>query len=446
MKNTRLLAAALAAGVISVAASQASAAPVKFEFWYGNTGDLGERVQDACRMFNESQKDYEVQCTSQNSYEATLQNTIAAYRAHKQPAIAQIYDAGTLDMMLSKAFVPAKKLMADNGYKIDWKNYFSGIADYYATGSGELESFPFNSSTAMLYYNVSAFEKAGIDFKPDTWEHVEEAARKLKAAGFDCPLAFNFDPWAIFEQYSAIENQPIATQGNGYKGLNAELVFNKTSFVDHIKFFKKMQDEKLFVVKTKQLGLDVVPAFTSQTCQMMQSSIADHGTVGKTLPADVKWDVAMLPIDKGTERHNSLVGGASLWVLAGRPEAEYKGAAAFLNFLGTPKMAQWWSTVTGYIPVTKTGFDAMKANGFYDKAPYKGRELAITSLTYTPTSENTRGIRLGSYTQIRAEMSNALEAIFMQNADVQKQLDTTVARGNEILRRFEKTYAGQKLN
>jgi sn-glycerol 3-phosphate transport system substrate-binding protein len=109
-------------------------------------------------------------------------------------------------------------------------------------------------------------------------------------------------------------------------------------------------------------------------------------------------------------------------------------------------MAQWWSTVTGYIPVTKTGFDAMKANGFYDKAPYKGRELAITSLTYTPTSENTRGIRLGSYTQIRAEMSNALEAIFMQNADVQKQLDTTVARGNEILRRFEKTYAGQKLN
>jgi sn-glycerol 3-phosphate transport system substrate-binding protein len=446
MKNTRLLAAALAAGVISVAASQASAAPVKFEFWYGMSGDLGERVQDACRKFNGSQKDYEVQCVSQNTYDATLQNTIAAYRAKKQPAIAQIYDAGTLDLMLSKAFVPAKKLMAENGYKIDWNNYFSGIANYYATAKGELESFPFNSSTAMLYYNVSAFEKAGIDFKPDTWEHVEEAARKLKAAGFDCPLAFNFDPWSMLEQYSAIENQPIATEDNGYKGLDAKLVFNKTTFVDHVKFFKKMQDEKLFVVKTKQLGMDVVPAFTSQTCQMMQSSIADHGTVGKTLPAGVKWEVAMLPIDKGTERHNSLVGGASLWVLAGRPQEEYKGAAAFLNFLGTPEMSEWWSTVTGYIPVTKTGFDAMKANGFYDKAPYKGRELAIASLTYTPTSANTRGIRLGSFTQIRNEVTNALEAIFMQNADVQKQIDTAADRGNDILRRFEKTYAGQKLD
>ncbi|MBB4008545.1 extracellular solute-binding protein [Allorhizobium taibaishanense] len=447
MKNyalKTLLAGMLAATALG--ATPAFAEKVKFEFWYGLSGDLSDRVQEACHKFNDSQADYEVACVSQNTYDATLQNTIAAYRAKKQPAIAQIYDAGTLDMMLSKAFIPAKKLMADNGYKIDWNNYFSGIANYYATEKGDLESFPFNSSTGMFYYNLSAFEKAGIDFKPDTWEHVEEAARKLKAAGYDCPLAFNFDPWTMLEQYSAIHNQPIASEANGYKGLNAQLVFNKTKFVDHVKFFKKMQDEKLFVVKTKQLGMDVVPAFTSQTCQMMQTSIADHGTVGKTLPDGVKWEVTMLPVDKGTERRNSLVGGASLWVLAGRPQAEYKGAAAFLNFLGTPEMGQWWSTVTGYIPVTKTGFDAMKANGFYDKAPYKGRELAIASLTYTPTSENTRGIRLGGFTQIRMEVTTALEAIFMQNADVQKQIDTAVERGNDVLRRFEKTYAGQKLD
>lgn len=438
------LAGLMAATTLGVA--PAFAEKTKFEFWYGLSGDLGDRVQDACRKFNESQSEFEILCTSQNGYDATLQNTIAAYRAKKQPAITQIYDAGTLDLMLSKAFIPAKKLMADNGYKIDWNNYFGGIANYYATASGELQSFPFNSSTAMFYYNVSAFEKAGIDFKPDTWEHVEEAARKLKAAGYECPLGFNFDTWPLLEQFSAIHNQPIATKANGYGGLDAEVVFNKTKFVDHVKFFKKMEDEKLFVVKTKQLGMDIVPAFTSQTCQMIQTSIADHGTVGKTLPEGVKWDVAMLPVWNGTERKNSLVGGASLWVMAGRPEAEYKGAAAFLNFLGQPDMVQWWSTVTGYIPVTKTGFDSMKANGFYDKAPYKGRELAIASLTYTPTSENTRGIRLGSFTQIRKEVSTSLEAIFMQNADVQKELDQAAERSNVVLRRFEKTYAGQQLN
>ncbi|OCP35991.1 extracellular solute-binding protein [Ensifer sp. LC163] len=430
----------------TLGASPAAAEKTKFEFWYGLSGDLGERVQDACKKFNDSQAEFEIVCTSQNGYDTTLQNTIAAYRAKKQPAITQIYDAGTLDMMLSGAFVPAKTLMADNGYTIDWNNYFGGIANYYATAGGELNSFPFNSSTAMFYYNADAFQKAGVDFKPDTWEQVDEAARKLKAAGFECPLAFNFDTWALMEQFSAIHNQPIATKANGYEGLDAELVVNKTKFVDHVKFFKKMADEKLFVVKTKQLGMDIVPAFTSQTCQMIQTSIADHGTIGKSLPEGVKWDVAMLPVWKGTERQNSLVGGASLWVLAGRPEAEYKGAAAFLNYIAAPEMAEWWSTVTGYIPVTKTGFDAMKSNGFYDKAPYKGREFAIQSLSFTPTSENTRGIRLGGFTQIRKEFATALEAIFMQNADVQVELDKTVERGNAVLRRFEKTYAGQTLN
>lgn len=430
----------------SFGAAPAFAEKTKFEFWYGLSGDLGERVQDMCKKFNESQSDFEIACTSQTDYATNLQNTIAAYRAKKQPAITQIYDVGTLDLMLSKAYVPARKLMEDNGYKIDWANYFPGIANYYATSTGEMNSFPFNSSTAMFYYNVDAFQKAGIDFKPDTWEQVEEAARKLKAAGYECPLGFNFDSWAIMEQFSAIHNQPIATKGNGYEGLDAEIVVNKTKFVDQLKFFKRMADEKLFVVKTKQLGMDVVPAFTSQTCQMMSSSIADHGTVGKTLPEGVKWDVAMLPIWKGTERHNSLVGGASLWVMDGRPAAEYKGAAAFLNFIATPEMAEWWSTVTGYIPVTKTGFEAMKKSGFYDKPMYKGRERAIESLSFTPPSENTRGIRLGGFTQVRKDTATALEAIFMQNADIQSELDKLAERSNANLRRFEKTYEGAKLN
>lgn len=191
---------------VAFGTSAAAAEKTKFEFWYGLSGDLGERVQDACKKFNDSQSEFEIVCTSQNGYDTTLQNTIAAYRAKKQPAITQIYDAGTLDMMLSGAFVPAKKLMADNGYTIDWNNYFGGIANYYATAKGELNSFPFNSSTAMFYYNVDAFQKAGIDFKPDTWEQVEEAARKLKTAGFECPLAFNFDTWPLMEQFSAIHS------------------------------------------------------------------------------------------------------------------------------------------------------------------------------------------------------------------------------------------------
>ncbi len=176
MKNSWLLAAAVAASFVSAAQAPAQAA-TKFEFWHGLSGDLGERVQEACKKFNDSQKDLRSSAYRRTIMQRPCRNTIAAYRAKKQPAIAQIYDAGTLDMMLSKAFVPAKKLMADNGYKIDWSNYFPGIANYYATASGELLSFPFNSSTAVIYYNMSALEKAGVTAKPETGKMLQKPPR-----------------------------------------------------------------------------------------------------------------------------------------------------------------------------------------------------------------------------------------------------------------------------
>ena len=78
--------------------------PVKFDFWFGLSGDLARVVDTMCKNFNESQKDYEVVCTSQGNYDATLQNTIAAFRAGKQPTIVQVYDVGTATMMLSGAY------------------------------------------------------------------------------------------------------------------------------------------------------------------------------------------------------------------------------------------------------------------------------------------------------------------------------------------------------
>ena len=445
---TKLSAAAFALAAAAVFAQPAHAERTKFEFWYGLTGDLEQRVQETCKRFNDSQADYEAVCVGQGGYPNAVQNAIAAYRAQKQPTVVQVFDAGTLDLMLSGAYVPARKLMADNGYDIKWDDYFSGIANYYATSKGELESFPFNSSTALFYWNKDAFAKIGRDKAPETWEEVEQASRQLKAAGYDCPFAFNFDPWTNLEQFSAIHNQPIATENNGYDGLDAELVFNKTKFVDQVTFIKKMYDEGIFVLKAKggvQDTQDVVDSFSSGACQMIQTSVGDHGTIGKLAKPDMHWDVAKLPVWAGTERKNSLVGGASLWVLAGKSEGEYKGAAAFLNFLAQPSSVEWWSTVTGYIPVTNSGFQAMKAGGFYDKAPYKGREVAIESLTFTPTTPVSRGIRLGGYIQIRKEVQDALQAIIAGNVSVQDGLDQAVQRGNVILRRFEKTYAGKQL-
>ena len=445
MKRNWLLSAALATTTVALT-SVPSLAATKFEFWYGLSGDLSERIQEMCKDFNATQADFEIVCVSQENYENNLQNTIAAFRANKQPTIAQISDGGVVDLMLSGAYMPVRQLMEANGYDINWSDYFSGIASYFSTSQGELLAMPFNNSTAMFYYNTDALQAVGFKGAPETWEQVEDIATKLKAAGYDCPVAF--DPtgqWQWWEEFSAVHNQPIATEGNGFGGLNAEVAFNKGKFVEQLGFYKKMYDAGLFVNKSKAAGETSLDAFINGHCQMASSSVADHGTIGRQAKPEMHWDVAMLPVWDGTERSNSFVGGAALWTLKGKSAEEYKGAAAFYNFIATPKQAEWWSTVTGYIPVTNTGYQAMVAKGFYDAAPYKGRELAIKSLTFTPPTEYTRGVRLGNFGAVRKEVQDAIQAVLFENKPVQQALDEAAERSNAILRKFEKTYQGAQL-
>ena len=442
-----------AAGMFAIAAMLAGPAmadKTKIDFWFGNTGDIAKRVQEQCDRFNQSQSDYEVVCTSQGSYDASLQNTIAAFRAGKQPTIAQVSDAGTLDIMLSGAFYPAKKLMADMGYSVDWNDYFSGIKSYYATSKGEMDSFPFNSSTALLYWNKDAFAKIGKDHAPATWEEAAADFKALKAAGYSCPLGFNIsrdEVWQFEEQFNAVHGEPIATKRNGYDGLDAELVINKGKWVQFVKDWKGWYDNGEAVLKSKETGQTFVEAFAAGDCQVILTSVGDHGNIGRTAKEGMNWGVAMLPVYAGTERKHSFVGGASLWVLTGKSDAEYKGAASFFNFIAKPEEALTWSTVTGYIPVRNSGYEYLVKQGFYDKAPYAGRELAIKSLTASPIDDPNAypGIRLGGLLQVRQEVANGLQAIFINNADVQTSLDEAVARGNQILRRFEQTYKGKQL-
>lgn len=448
-------AALLLAGSISAQAAD----KVKIEFWHGLSGDLGEAVGEVCSRFNASQDKYEVSCVSQGSYDAALQNTIAAYRAKKAPAVVQVFDAGTLDMMLSDAFVPAHELMEKNGYKIDWSKYVSSISDYYANSKGELYSFPFNSSTALLYWNKDLFAKIGVTEAPKTWEEVGADAQKLKAAGVECTAAINDDTWALMEQFDAIHGLPTASLDNGYGGLGAEMQINKTKFVDYMVFLKTNLDAGVFKLKVPQNGATIVQAFAAGDCALMMSSVADHGTVGRTQKAGMNWGVAFLPTFAGTQRLNSLVGGASLWTLKGHTDAEYAATAAFLNFIGQPSSEEFWSTRTGYIPVTKTGFEYLTNKGFYKDPKFAGRELAIASLTASPVNPHfSRGNRLGGFVQIRKEIRDAMNAIYASDAPskaadkaaatrtlVQAELDKAVARSNDILRRYEKTYAGRQL-
>lgn len=441
MKATFISAFAVAAVIGGSAQAQEK---LKFEYWYGLGGYLGEVVQKTCDRFNASQDTYEIVCVGQEGYANAVQNTIAAFRAGKHPTIVQAYDAGTADLMMSGEFYPVHQMMADYDIEIDWADYFPGIANYYAASNGDMVAMPFNSSTPMMYYNIDDLAAAGWTEPPATWEQFEQMLRDMEVAQPDkCHYGYAPSTWVDLEQFSMAHGIPVASNNNGYDGLDAEYVYNTTLHAKHMENLKKWYDEGLLEIKTSQGGLNTRDAFAQGICSIHFGSIAGHQTVHNTADDAMNWHVAMIPVYEGTERKNTVVGGAALWVLSGKTEQEYRGAAEYLKFLATPESALFWSTNTGYIPVTNSGYQKMLADGFYDNAPYKGREIAIASLTYSDVTPLTRGIRLGGFIQARKEWVAEVEAAFAGQKTMQEALDTAVARSNKVLRNFERTYKGK---
>jgi sn-glycerol 3-phosphate transport system substrate-binding protein len=439
---TQKLASAVALALLATAGS-ASAEKIKFEYWYGLTGDLGAVVAETCNRFNTSQDMFEAVCVGQDGYEKAVQNTIAAFRAQKHPTLLQSFDAGTADLMLSGEFYPVHKLMQDTGVTVDWSDYFPGIANYYSASTGEFFSMPWNSSTPVYYFNKAQFEKAGITEAPVTWEGMEAALVKLKESGQACGLAYAPSSWIDLEQFSMAHNIPVASNDNGYTGLNTELLYNTTLHLKHMENIQRWITDGYAAIRTQAAGKTARDSFVEGECSVFFSSIADHNTIHKLAPEGLAWDVQIIPTYEGVERHNTVVGGASLWVLSGKTEDEYKAAAAYLAFLATKPEQQFLLENSGYIPVTKSTYQALLDEGFYAKEPFINRDIAMKSLTYTEPTNLTKGLRLGGMIQIRAEWTAEVEAALAGQKTMKEALDTAASRGNEILARFAKTYEGK---
>src|SRR5262249_46066980 len=152
----------------------------------------------------------------------------------------------------------------------------------------------------------------------------------------------------------------------------------------------------------------------------------------------VKIGMAVLPYwpDVPDAPQNGIIGGATLWGLNGKPAAEYKGVAKFFAYLTLPETQAKWHQETGYVPITYAAYELTQKQGFYDKNP--GRDVAVKQLTNKPPTENSKGLRIGNFVQIRDIMDEELEQVWAGKKTAKQALDDAVKRGNEQLRAFER--------
>ena len=396
----------------------------------------GEWVNDLARDFNAGQKDYKIVPTFKGSYDESMTAAVAAFRAGNAPTILQVFEVGTATMMASKgAIVPVTKIMKDAGQKFDPSAYISAVAGYYTAPNGQMLSFPFNSSTTVFYFNKDAFKAAGLptDKAPSTWPEVVLAAGKLKASGHKCLFTTAWQGWTQLESFSSWHNVEFATRSNGLAGLDARMKVNSPLHQRHIENLANMAKQGLFVYK----GRGNVPeaSFVSGECAMINTSSGFYGNVAKN--AKFGYGLAPLPYypDVPGAPQNTVIGGASLWVMAGKKPEEYKGVAAFFSYISSPEVQSASHKRTGYLPVTTAAYQLTEQSGFYKEKP--GTDVAVTQMIRKVTDKS-RGIRLGNYVQIRAIEDEELEQVWNGKKTAKEALDNIVKRGDEQLERFQK--------
>ena len=430
------LTAALATTVCVSAQAQ-----TEIQWWHSMTAVNNEWVNDLAKQFNESQKEYKVVPTYKGSYDENMTAAIAAFRSGNAPHILQVFEVGTATMMASKgATVPVGKVMGDAGLAFDPKAYIPAVAGYYTAPNGQMLSFPFNSSTTVFYYNKDAFKKAGLnaDKAPATWPEVFAAAKKLKASGHSCPMTLAWMGWTQLESFSTWHNVEFATKNNGMSGMDARMKIDSPVHVRHIENLAKAAADGDFVYKGR--GNKAEASFVSGECAMIQTSSGFYGNVSKN--AKFAYGLAPMPYypDVKGAPQNTVIGGASLWVMAGKTPDKYKGVAKFFDFLSQTKVQAASHQRTGYLPITLAAYDLTEKSGFYKDRP--GTDVAVQQMI-RKTTDKSRGIRLGNYVQIRAIEDEEFENIWSGKQTAKQALANMVSRGNEQLMRFEKANKGK---
>src|SRR5437773_7671878 len=106
----------LAAVVAIFAFASPAQAVTDIMWWHAMPGELGRQLEKLAADFNASQSEYRIVPSYKGLYAETMTVALFAFRIRQHPAIVQVGEFGTANMMSAKgAIYPVHKLMRDEG-------------------------------------------------------------------------------------------------------------------------------------------------------------------------------------------------------------------------------------------------------------------------------------------------------------------------------------------
>lgn len=428
MRSSRL--GYLAVAVALLVGGHALAQPVVVDFWHGMTGSRLAVLEQVVDGFNQRDPNMQINPVLMGTYEEGLARFLGAYPVGEEPPLIQIYEVGTQAMHDSGMIIPAYQIPEMLGEAWDFGQYVGPIVRYYSR-DGNLWSWPFASSTAMLYYNADHFRAAGLDpdAPPTTWDQVHEYGLKLQEAGVVRDvIGFGWPDWQ-FEQQLALHDQPYVDNDNGRADHGTQVMW-PTEFTDTL--FAKwsaMAEDGVWLYA----GTEYSPnsGFTSGTLTMMLQSTSSLDGIMNTVGDAFEVRTAFIPRFDGYPRGNSIIGGNSLYVSNNASEEQLRVIFAFFKYLAEPDVDVFWHQNTGYFPATNAALKRLMDEGWFEQSP-NHLTAFLQILSGRSDNGNVIGSRIGPFVEAREVIRIAMEEA-SRGAAPREALGPAAERINQLL-------------
>ncbi|TBL80886.1 ABC transporter substrate-binding protein [Paenibacillus thalictri] len=412
----------------------AASTPKKVTFWHAMGGTNQKVVEQMAADFNASQKDIQVEAIYQGSYDDLLSKLKASMGSPDSPSLVQVYEIGSRFMIDSKTTTPVQKFIDMDKY--DLSQLEPNITGYYSH-SGKLDSMPFNSSNAILYYNKDLFKAAGLDPEkpPKTFDEFQKAADAITKTGKASGANLAIYGW-FMEQLLANQGAEFVNNGNGRTALATESIVNSETAVNTLNWWKNLVDSKAAVNLGRKTD-DSKKAFLAGQVGMILESTA--GLKGLVDGAKDKFEVGtgFLPKPSDAKEGGVVVGGASLWIMNDRKDDEQKAAWDFIKFLTSPKEQAYWHINTGYFPITKKAYDEQIVKDNMQKFPQF--QTAVDQLHQTKSNTATQGAVIGVFPEARQIVEGAIEEALNNKKSPKDALDGAAKEITGKIQQYNKT-------
>ena len=165
-----LVAVLMAASVIPAAPQHNVVAQEDVEITFVHAfGDENRQnlVLDVVAGFEEKHPNVTVNVEPKGSYREALDAAMLGAEQGDAPHVVQVFEVGTQQALDSGVFIPVSSVASEEQLS-DLDDIIEPVRNYYTVGD-DIWSLPWNSSNAILYYNMDMFEAAGIENPPQTY-------------------------------------------------------------------------------------------------------------------------------------------------------------------------------------------------------------------------------------------------------------------------------------